>query len=105
MMNNLSLKEIKGIGVDEETAVCIDENGNAKVFGKNKAYFIISNGKAPEKCLASSPLIWDANDAALKVFIYAASPNGTPAFNLNTWPEIPTQFWYVEDGKLKKRER
>ncbi len=104
MMKDLSLKEIKGIGVDEETAVCIDENGNAKVFGKNNAYFIISNGKAPEKCLASSPLVWDVNDSALKVFIYTASSAGTEAFNLKTWPKTPTQFWYVENGVLMKRD-
>lgn len=104
MMKDLSLKEIKGIGVDEETAVCIDENGNAKVFGKNNAYFILSNGKVPERCLASFPLVWDINESALKVFIYAASSKGIEAFNLKTWPKTPTQFWYVEDGVLMKRD-
>ncbi|MEO7991248.1 MAG: cyanophycinase [Chryseolinea sp.] len=104
MMYDLSLPEIKGIGVDEQTAVCIDENGNAKVFGKNQAYFIISNGKAPEKCEASTPLVWDVNDKALKVFIFNASSTGTEAFNLKTWPKKPTQFWYVENGVLIRKD-
>ena len=104
MMTDLSLHEIKGIGVDEQTAVCIDENGNAKVFGKNKAYFIVSNGKAPEKCETSTPLVWDADDKALKVFIYNASSIGTEAFNLKSWPKNPTQFWYVENGVMNKRD-
>ncbi len=103
-MKDFSLPEIKGIGVDEQTAVCIDENGEAKIFGKNKAYFIISNGEAPEKCEASVPLVWDVNDSALKVFVYTASAGGTEAFNLKTWPKTPTQFWYVENGILKKKD-
>lgn len=105
LMKDLSLPEIKGIGVDEQTAVCIDENGNAKVFGKNNAYFIMSNQKAPEKCEASSPLVWDVHHAALKIFIYAASAGGTEAFNLKAWPKTPTQYWYVENGELKKKDR
>ncbi|HOX83180.1 MAG TPA: cyanophycinase [Chryseolinea sp.] len=104
MMHDRSLSEIKGIGVDEQTAVCIDENGNAKIFGKNKAYFIISNGKTPEKCEANTPLVWDVNDSALKVFIYAASAKGTEAFNIKSWPKTPTQFWHVENGVLKERD-
>ncbi len=103
MMHDLSLPEVKGIGVDEQTAVCIDEKGNAKVFGKNKVYFIISNVN-PEKCDASTPIHWDANHSALKVFVYAASVGGTEAFNLKSWPKIPTQFWYVENGVLQKKD-
>ncbi len=104
MMTDFSLPEIKGIGVDEQTAVCIDANGELKIFGKNKAFFILSNDNAPEKCEASAPLTWQAGDKALKVFIYSGSSGGTNAFNLHTWPEIPTQFWSVKNGVLKKIE-
>lgn len=102
MMKDFSVGEARGIGVDEQTAVCIDETGNTKVFGKNKAYFISSNVN-PEKCEAATPLHWDANHTALKIYVYAASSDGTEAFNLKSWPETPTEFWYVEKGILKKK--
>ena len=33
---------IRGIGIDEQTAVCIDQNGIGKVYGINDAYFLIN---------------------------------------------------------------
>lgn len=92
----------KGIAVDEKTAVCIDKNGDAKVFGVNQAFFISTNDKGPEVCSTGTPLEWNRNGKALNVFIYNASKAGTQAFNLNKWPSRkPHQYWYVESGALK----
>ena len=44
-----------GIAADERTAVCIDENGDAKVFGESKAYFLLTNGsRFPERVVTAS---------------------------------------------------
>lgn len=92
----------RGIGVDERTAVCIDADGNALVFGSNKAYFIINNGAVPESCLPGTPLTWVQNQEALRVYIFQGSTTGKPAFNVNEWPTgAPNQFWYSENGVLK----
>ena len=90
----------KGIAVDEKTAVCIDANGNAIVYGKNKAFFIKAD-KVPETCLPGVPLHWYQNQQALSVFVFTGSHEGTAAFNINAWPlNKPDQYWYVKEGVL-----
>lgn len=102
LVKDFSIKQPKGIAVDEKTAVCIDNNGNATVMGTNKAYFLISNAK-PEQCVENTPLTWNNKQAAVNAFIFQASSTGTPAFNLKKWPSTkPTEVWYVEAGELKK---
>src|SRR5688572_15217090 len=89
MMKDFGVKKPLGIGVDEKTAVCVDKDGNAKVFGTNKAYFITVSGP-PETCAINTPLTWDQKDGALNVYIFQASPTGTPAFNLKSRSEEHT---------------
>lgn len=102
MTKDFGISQPKGIGVDEKTAVCVDQDGNAKVFGANKAYFIMTS-TMPETCMANTPLTWDQHDQALNVYIFQASPTGTPAFNLKSWPtSTPHEHWFVENGELKK---
>ncbi len=64
--------DARGIGVDEVTAVCIEPNGIAKVFGDTNyedfAYFIKIEGGNPETCSPNTPLTWDRNGTALKVY-------------------------------------
>jgi cyanophycinase-like exopeptidase len=59
--------EGKGIACDEYTAVCIDEDGVARVFGEypssnDNAYFLRPNcgltDVSPELCLKNQPLTW-----------------------------------------------
>ena len=103
MIKDFGVKQPKGIGVDEKTAVCVDKDGNTKVFGTNKAHFIISSGK-PETCLANTPLEWSQKNG-LRVYIFQASKTGTPAFNLKSWPTgTPTENWFVEGGALKRKQ-
>lgn len=102
MVKDFGITQPRGIGVDEKTAVCVDKDGNAKVFGTNKAYFITSTS-TPETCIANTPLTWDQSDKALRVYIFQATATGTPAFNLQSWPTgTPNENWYVESGVLKR---
>ena len=102
MIKDFAVSLPKGIGVDEKTAVCVDKDGNAKVFGTNKAYFIKSN-TAPENCSSNTSLNWDQQDKALSVYVFQASATGTPAFNLKSWPTgTPTEYWFVENGVFKR---
>lgn len=84
----------KGIACDEYTAVCIDTNGLARVFGDHpanddNAYFIQPNceipGNAPEVCLPNLPLQWDQNGLALKVYAVKGTATGTHTFDLRDW--------------------
>ncbi len=84
----------KAIACDEYTAVCIDTNGLAKVFGgyptyDDNAYFIQTNCElpiqAPENCTANNPLTWNLGGEALKVYQVKGSSNGQGTFDLNDW--------------------
>lgn len=101
----------KGIACDEYTSVCIDNDGIAYVYGEypdfdDNAYFIQINCNTPnepEVCESGTPLIWDRNNAAIKVFQIKGELSGSNSFNLNTWEEGiggTWQNWYVENGNL-----
>jgi cyanophycinase len=100
MKKDLGVAQPKGIGVDEKTAVCIDHEGNATVFGSSKAYFLQATS-IPETCSNNQPLTWKADGNAIGVHVFQGSSAGTTAFNLSTWPAA-TIFWSVENGVLKK---
>lgn len=103
MIKDFGIEQPKGIGVDEKTAVCIDREGNAFVFGTNSAYFLIGPSLVPEQCETGKTLTWDIHGKALKAFIVKASLTGNPAFNLKEWPTgTPTEFWFVINGELKR---
>lgn len=100
----------RGIAVDERTAVCINERGEAKVFGESKAYFITTEkGKGPERCVKGQPLQWRSREHALKVYEIPATATGNGSFQVamfdtagasgGTWYN-----WWVEDGQLRKKE-
>ena len=65
--------DAKGIAVDEKTAVCIEANGDARVFGTNKAFFIATSDKSPETMLPDTPLHWNQNQKAIKVYVTMAA--------------------------------
>jgi cyanophycinase len=48
-------KEVHGIGIDETTAVLVDETGHGRVVGKNSAYFMTLD-HLPEICVDGKPL-------------------------------------------------
>lgn len=98
----------KGIAPDERTAVCIDENGNAQVFGTGKAYFLSTTpGKPPEDCRPGVPLQWVAGKKAIMVYELQGKPSGNGKFSVADF--LPSksdggvwQWWWVENGVLQK---
>jgi len=93
----------KAIACDEYTAVCIDTNGIARVFGghptyDDNAYFIQSNcelaNQTPENCTAGNPLTWNLAGAAIKVYQIKGDNTGSKTFDLNNWQSGVGGTWY-----------
>lgn len=103
MMKDFGIKQPMGIGVDEKTAVCIDKDGNATVYGTNSAYFLIGIAVKPEQCEPGKPLIYKRG---VEVYSFKAAVSGVPMFNLKKGPGYKTmEFWAVEDGILHQHKR
>jgi cyanophycinase len=89
LLKDFSIATPKGIGVEEETAVCIDENGKAIVFGNGNAYFLIANEGAPENCTVSTPLNWVLNKKAVHAYIILGNnTSGNGSFDLTNWTTV-----------------
>lgn len=104
----------KAIACDEYTAVCIDTNGIARVFGghptyDDNAYFIQSNCElvvqTPENCTLGNPLTWNLGGLAVKAYQIKGDSSGSKTFNLNTWQSGTggTWYnWYVNNGSFNE---
>ncbi|MCB0819586.1 MAG: cyanophycinase, partial [Bacteroidetes bacterium] len=115
MVSDYSM-DSRAIACDEYTAVCIDENGIASVFGgwptyDDNAYFIQINCEneiqEPENCQPGQPLTWDRNASALKVYNIKGTSSGINTFDLNTWLSGEGgswQNWSVQNGVLNENE-
>ncbi len=93
----------KGIACDEYTAVCIDTNGIAHVYGHypdydDNAWFIQTNCELPdihpEVCSPGNPLQWNLGGKALKACQLKGNINGTNSFNLNDWETTTGGSWF-----------
>jgi cyanophycinase-like exopeptidase len=99
----------KGIAPDEKTAVCIDAQGMAKVFGVSKACFILTDSlKKPELCEKGQPLQWNHNGQALKVYEIPGSATGNGSFSVADFDPAKASggawyWWWVENGHLNKK--
>ena len=105
----------KGIACDEYTAVCIDTNGMAKVYGEyptydDNAYFIQTNCEladiTPEDCSPGNPLDWNLGNAAIKVYHINGTSNGSNTLDLNDWETGvggTWENWYVDNGVLNQQ--
>jgi len=102
----------KAIACDEYTAVCIDTQGVAKVFGSypaydDNAYFVQVNCElpiqTPESCFANTPLTWYRNAHALKVCQLKGDTLGSQTFDLKDWKTHHGGnwfHWFVQNGIL-----
>lgn len=105
----------RAIACDEFTAVCIDNNGVAKVFGgypeyDDIAYFIQSNcelpSQIPENCTEDSPLTWDLNNQAVKAYVIKGGSSGNNTFDLDTWQTGNGgvwENWSVTNGAFQEQ--
>ena len=99
---------------DEYTAVCIDENGMARAYGEwpaydENVYFIQPNCELqdymPEDCSPDTPLNWDRNGEALKVYHIQATMDGSKTFNLADWSTGTGgiwENWSISNGVLQE---
>lgn len=98
----------KGIAPDERTAVCIDENGNAKVIGEGNAYFLITDAAAaPERVKSEAPLQWNANKKAIRVYEIQGSETGAGAFSVADFDISKAKggkwyWWWVDKGEWQQ---
>jgi len=92
----------KAIACDEYTAVCIDPSGIAKVYGgyptyDDNAYFVQINCElavqTPELCVPNSPLTWNLNGQAVKVYRIKGNSTASNSFNLNNWTSGSGGTW------------
>jgi len=100
----------KGIGINEYTAVGVDAEGMAHIFGNPNysdfAYFIKMEAP-PELCESGQPLHWDNSGKALTVYRVKGNRDGSNTFNLNTWQNGQGGewfYWYVDSGNLQTAE-
>jgi len=110
--------QAKCIAVDERTAVCIDNNGKAQVFGDysatrgySYAYFLIPDAtKQPEQFEANQKVNWNNNEKAVSVYEIAASANGGGSFNVATFKASEASggkwySWWIDNGVLNKKDQ
>ncbi len=92
----------RAIACEEYTAVCVDTNGIASVFGgsplyDDNAFFIQvnceTNDPAPENCTPGQPLVWNLNGKALSVCKIRGDASGTGTFNMNDWTSDNGGIW------------
>lgn len=98
-----------GIACNEYTAVCVDVDGKAYVFGdyptyEEHAFFIQTNcttSYLPENCSPNNPLNWMRDNEALKVYKVPGMTSGENYFDLSDWQSGSGgewQNWYVNNG-------
>jgi cyanophycinase len=103
LVTDFNWQQPKGIGVEEETAVCIDENGKAVVYGKGTAYFLKASSEKPEKCSPDNKLNWVNNKKAIQTYLITGKENGNGSFDMTNWSTVSggiTKNMYVTDGVL-----
>ena len=98
-----------GIACNEYTAVCVDDDGKAYVYGEyptspEYAYFLQSNCAnefLPENCTDGNALNWTRNNEAVKVYKVPGMVGGTNYFDLSDWQSGSGgtwENWYVNNG-------
>jgi cyanophycinase-like exopeptidase len=95
-----SSKSFYAIASEEKTAVCIDEQGLARVFGNNPnsefAYFVqvnCENDSLPEVCLPGQALSWNRSNSALKVCKISGNNTGSNYFDVSDWETHSGGTW------------
>lgn len=104
-LNNRSF----GIASNEYTAVCVEANGRARVFGdfpnyQEFAYFLQTNCEnefLPEVLQPNTPITWNRNGRAVKVYKVPGTQQGTNYFELSDWVTGSGgswEDWYIING-------
>lgn len=106
----------RAIACEEYTAVCIEPDGVARVFGghpenQDFAYFVqincVQSDNQPETILSGEPLHWEQGGAALKVYQVPGTAAGTNTFDLKDWLTGNGGSWWnwqVRSGALEESQ-
>ncbi len=98
-----------GIACNEYTAVCVEPDGKAYVYGdypnyEEHAFFLQANcvtDYAPENCTSGNPLHWNRNGEAIKVYKVPGTNIGENYFDISDWQTGSGgtwQDWHVNNG-------
>ena len=106
LVQDMGVLDAKGIACDEKTAICVDENGIAHVFGP-QAYFLRASADLPELCKEGQPLTWNLSGTAVAVDVIPGDATGSNSFDLNNWKAtegsyLQREWWSVTEGVLKR---
>lgn len=98
----------KGICSEERTAVCIENDGLARIFGNNPsqefAYFTqvsCLHPGLPQTCQPGQPLTWTGGNGPVLVYKVPGTNQGNNTFNLNDWRSGQGgnwQYWSASNG-------
>jgi cyanophycinase len=80
-----NVKHIKGIGIDEQTAVLLESDGRSSIVGKGAAYFLYAATPAPV-LKAGTPLSMQG------ISVQKVTPGGT--FDLRSWKGAATHYTF-----------
>ncbi len=101
-----TLKPVRGLGIDEKTAVAIDHKGRLKVFGVNKAWFLQSGPAPPEVFAPDKPFTWNAGGQAVETYVITGSEKGTEAGSIKRHKKLTGGTkgkFFAEKGVLQFR--
>jgi hypothetical protein len=98
-----------GIACNEYTAVCVDEFGEAHVYGDYPnydefAYFVRANcvdDFSPENCVEGQALTWNREGEAIKVYKIPGTQTGENYIDLNDFTETSGgswENWFINNG-------
>ena len=104
-----------GIACNEYTAVCVSPDGKATVYGDYPnypefAYFLQANCTStyePEILTAATPVTWDRDDQAIKVYKVPGTPSGENYFDLSDWQTGSGgswENWSIDEGVFASAE-
>lgn len=104
-----------GIACNEYTAVCVEPDGKAYVYGEYPdydefAYFLQANCVTdfePETCVSGTPLTWNRNSEAIKVYKIPGTESGVNYFDLSDWETGSGGEWYnwsIDNGVFTTAE-
>ncbi|MBC7467584.1 MAG: cyanophycinase [Bdellovibrio sp.] len=93
---DIDFKNIKGIAADEETAVCYDQMGAAKIYGQGSVFFL-RGLTSPERIQDGRSLDWDSDGQAVSTYVISAKNHGA-TFDLKLWTGFGgrQEFWSVD---------
>ena len=93
VLNEGQVKELKGMGIDQETAVLVEASGEAKVVGKGAAYFLRASG-TPARVKAGEALEFGP--------VSAVKVTAGGRFDVKGWTGDSAPYAYtVEAGAVK----